>query len=199
MKCILVSFVILLSQATVDAAAWAYPNVECTKVKQSTNVTFEACATTVFTTPALGMDKDGKVIYVGGYRSDYRMTTGLKKGIDTSTLSESELKTAYKSGITIQVELDDDNLCTVTVNVKEKSSECKSCKHCGKQKFSVDCTNVANGRKTTCESALGSQTVGQSKVFFPLKKSALSIPKPPTTPMVVKTPVASPAKKSPTK
>jgi hypothetical protein len=198
MKCVLVSFVILLCQTTVDAAAWSNPNVECTKVTQSTDVTFEACATTLFTTPSPAMQEDGKVIYLGGYRSDYRVTTGLKKGTDTSTLSESELKMAYKSGITIQVELDDDNLCTVTVNVKEKSSECKSCKHCGKQKFTVDCTNVANGRKTTCESALGSQTVGQSKVFFPLKKSALPTPKPPT-PTVVKTPVAAPVKKSPTK
>jgi hypothetical protein len=40
MKYILTSFVMLLSQATVDAAAWTTPYVECSKVKQSTNVAF---------------------------------------------------------------------------------------------------------------------------------------------------------------
>jgi hypothetical protein len=126
------------------------------------------------------------------------MTTGLKEGTDIGTLSENKRKTAYKNGITIQVALDDADVCTVTVNVKEKSSECKSCKHCGNQKFTVDCTNVVNGRKTICESAEGSHTQGESKVFFPLRKSALPTPKPPTS-AVVKTPVASPVKKAPTK
>jgi hypothetical protein len=180
MKYILASAFILLSLATAaDAFAWSTSYVECSKVKQSTNVTFQACATTYFATPVLSTDENGKVIYVGGYRSEYRMTTGLKEGTDTTTVSETELKKAYKNGIAIQVALYDDNFCTVTVNVKSMSSECNSCKHCGNQKYTADCTNVANGRKVTCESALGSQTVGQSTV--------------------VKTPVASPVRKSPTK
>jgi hypothetical protein len=198
MKYILFSITMLLSSAMVDAAAWTTPIVECSKVKQSTNVAFQACATTAFAGSGCGTEEDGKVVCGKGYNAEFWMTTGLKEGTDIGALSESARKTAYKNGIAIQVALDEDDMCTVTVNVKEKSSECKSCKHCGNHKFTVDCTNVANGRKTTCESAEGSRTKGESRVFFPLKKSALSTPKPPTS-VVVKTPVAAPVKKAPSK
>jgi hypothetical protein len=54
----------------------------------------------------------------------------LKEGTDTSTLSESELKT-YKNGISVQVELDEDEVCKVTIRNKNKSAECMSYTYCG--------------------------------------------------------------------
>jgi hypothetical protein len=185
----LFSFAILAAPSTVDAAAWASNVVECSKITTGANVTFQACATTEFHTPIPSV-MDGVTTLSGGYLSSYRITQGLKKGVGVDETNEER---AYRSGISIDVNRADDDSCTVTVDIKGKSTQCKSCKHCGNHKFTADCTNVANGRKTKCESALGSQDAGKSKIFFPLKKAALSVKAP--TAAAVKTPVAAPIKK----
>jgi hypothetical protein len=193
MKFLLISLTTLVSSSVVSGEAWATSIVECSKSNVATSLSLRVCATTSFSTPDPVMTDTGKEIFLGGYHSDYKIVTGLKEGTDTATLSQSELINAYKNGISVQVELDDDEVCKVTIHNKNKKTECKSCSYCGWQKYTADCTNIPHGRKTKCESAAGSQMEGLSKVFFPLTSSALSSPKPPTS-ATVKNPVASPVK-----
>jgi hypothetical protein len=190
----------------VDAAAFINPIVECSTIKGT--ATFQACATAYFYTPSPAVVQ-GKPTYLGGYRSDYSITLGLKEGTDTTKLSKAETDKAYSNGITVSVERDDNDKCKVTVGIKGKSTVCKSCTYCGNDKYTADCTNLKNGRAPKCESAATTQ------VYYPLSVAATSSsppppaptkptkPPPPTKPVVkpppptkpvVKPPVRAPAK-----
>jgi hypothetical protein len=180
----------------VDAAAFVNPIVECSTIKGTT--TFQACATAYFYTPSPAVIQ-GKPTYLGGYRSEYSITLGLKEGTDTTKLSKADTDKAYSNGITVSVERDDKDKCKVTVGIKDKSTTaCKSCTYCGNDKYTADCTNLKNGRATKCESA------AMTQVYYPLSVVATSSsssspppplaptkPKPPTKPMVAKMPVKS--------
>jgi hypothetical protein len=168
----------------VDAAAILYPIVECNTIKvPARNVTFAACATGVFYTPSPAV-VNGKPVQIGGYRSEYAVTTGLKEGTDTTTLSEAARARAYANGINIVVERDDDDKCKVTIRTgSNRATICKSCTYCGDaEKYTADCTNAPNGRSVKCESAATSQ------IFYPMSVAATSAG---TT---VATPVKAPAK-----
>jgi hypothetical protein len=193
-----------VSLIVVDAAKISNPIVKCSTIKGT--ATFQACATSRFYTPS-GVVDQGKPMYLGGFRSDYNITLGLKEGTDTTKLSQAETDKAYSNGITVSVERDDNDKCKVTVGIKGKSTACKSCTYCGNDKYTADCTNLKNGRAPKCESA-------PAQVYYPLSVAATSSssppppaptkptkPPPPTKPMVkppmrapIKAPVKPPAK-----
>jgi hypothetical protein len=181
------------SFTSVNAAASLSPIVECSSIKVPPNTTFQACATTYLETPSPA-SIGGETTLVGGYLYQYTIVTGLKKGTDTSTLWKIDLDKAKANGIVVEVKLDDDNKCKVSIDVKDKSTACKSCKPCGNEKFTADCTNVPNGRVATCEST------ATGRVYFPLVRAALRatvsapfrfVPKPPkAAPVKAATPKA---------
>jgi hypothetical protein len=205
MKFLVATVALLMSPSAVWGSMSFNPLVECSTITTASSTPFEVCATSIAYGPSPA-SIDGKVIYMGGYGNDYKIVTGLKKGVDTTALSESDAKKAYGQEIGILVERDDKDKCKVTVNVKGDSKVCTSCTFCGKDRYSADCTGVKNGRKVTCEST------GAGEVFFPLVKLALEpkLPdlcaptapvKPPVKPWVraptkppIKAPVAAPKK-----
>jgi hypothetical protein len=180
---------LLASFTSANAAATLSPIVECSFIKVPPNTTFQACATTYLETPSPDLI-GGETILVGGYLYQYTIVTGLKKGTDTSTLWKIDLDKAMANGIVVEVQLDDENKCKVSVDIKDKSTACKSCKPCGNDKFTADCTNLQNGRVATCEST------ATGRVYFPLTRAALRtttvpapfrfIPKPPKAAVPVK-------------
>jgi hypothetical protein len=178
----------------VDAAAFVNPIVECSTIKGT--ATFQACATAYFYTPSPAVVQ-GKPTYLGGYRSDYSITLGLKEGTDTTKLTKAETDKAYSNGITVSVERDDNDKCKVTVGIKGKTTACKSCTYCGNDKYTADCTNLKNGRSPKCESAATTQ------VYYPISVAATSsspsAPTKPTKPSAPTKPMAKPPVKPPAK
>jgi hypothetical protein len=123
------------------------------------------CATASYATPSPAAFPNGTVFYIGGYYSTYTITQGLNDG-DETTGDPSE-----NAGIEVTVFRDDDDKCEVSITVDGKTSKCNSCRYCGSDSYSVNCTNLKNGRSfDVCES-----TVPDS-VFFPLTASALENP-----------------------
>jgi hypothetical protein len=166
MKFLVATIVFFVSPSAVWASVSLNPIVECSTISAATNAPFDVCATWTRSGPSPA-EIDGKLIYMGGYGTNYKIVTGLKEGVDTTALSESDLKKAYSKEISVLVKRDDDDKCTVTVNVKDESKVCSSCTFCGNDRYSVDCTGLKHGRNVTCEST------GEGEVFFPFSKSAL--------------------------
>jgi hypothetical protein len=183
MKFLVATIGLFLSPSAVWASAAINPIVECSTISVATNAPFDACATWARYGPSPA-EIDGKLIYMGGYATIYKIVTGLKEGVDTTALSESDLKKAYSKGIGINVARDDNDKCTVTVNVKDESKVCSSCTFCGNDRYSADCTALKHGRNVTYEST------GEGQVFFPFSKSALEC----SSSSTMKAPVAVTAK-----
>jgi hypothetical protein len=179
--------VFCLSSQSTDAAAAISPIVECSTIKPSTGSSFQVCATGDWYTPGV-CGGEGCDSIPQTFGNGYDITQGLKDGTDTSSLSEANRKKAYNNGIRVSVDWvsikgKPQVNCTVSVSVKSKLTKCKSCNYCGNNKFTSDCTNVANGRKAQCELS----TV--TDIYYPLTLAAL--PTPPTAP---KPPVRAPIK-----
>jgi hypothetical protein len=183
MKFLVAAIGFFLSPSAVWSSVAINPIVECSTISTATSAPFDVCATWTLYGPSPA-EIDGKLIYMGGYGTNYKIVTGLKEGVDTTALSESDLKKAYSKEIGIQVARDDNDNCTVTVNIKGESKVCSSCMFCGKDRYSADCTALKHGRNVTCEST------GEGEVFFPLSKSALEC-----SSSTMKVPVAVTAKK----
>jgi hypothetical protein len=176
-----------LSSQSVDAAAAISPIVECTTIKPSTGSSFQVCATGDWYTPGV-CGGEGCDTIPQTFGNGYDIVQGLKDGTDTSSLSEANRKKAYSNGIRVSVDwvtsVDKPQVfCKVNVSVKNKLTKCKSCSYCGNNKFTSDCTNVANGRKVQCELAT------PTDVYYPLTLAALS-----ATPTAPKPPVRAPIK-----
>lgn len=160
---------LFFSPSAVQAAAWMSSIVDCSTISNSRNGTFQVCSTGSFTSPSPAVI-DGETFYLGGYSYNYDIVRGLKEGTETFSLSDKALEKAYNNGIVIGVVLDDNEKCSVTITVKEKSTVCSSCRYCGDETFSSNCTNVPKGRVVNCEStALG-------EVYFPMKGAAALLP-----------------------
>jgi hypothetical protein len=166
MKFLVATIVFFVSPSAVWASVSLNPIVECSTISTAINAPFDVCATWTRSGPSPA-EIDGKLIYMGGYGTNYKIVTGLKEGVDTTALSESDLKKAYSKEISVLVKRDDDDKCTVTVNVKDESKVCSSCTFCGNDRYSADCTGLKHGRNVTCEST------GEGEVFFPFSKSGL--------------------------
>jgi hypothetical protein len=162
MKLFVAAIGFFLSPSAVWASKIFSPIVECSTISAAPNAPFEVCATWTVTGPSLAVIDD-KPFYLGGNGNRYNIVTGLKEGVDTTALSESDLKKAYSNEIFIQVHVDDDDKCTVTVIVKDESKVCSSCTICGNDLYSADCTGLKHGRNVTCEST------GDGDVFFPFR------------------------------
>jgi hypothetical protein len=172
MKLLVAAVGFMLSPALVWAWLECDSIVECSTLSESSNRTFEVCASWSLQGPSPQMIGE-EMIYTGGYRNEYKIVTGLKEGADTLSLSESETKKAFSSGILVLVTRDDrdNDKCEVTVSINNKANVCSSCTFCGKDRFSADCSALPNGRNVTCEST---GSFGDVDVFFPLTSTALS-------------------------
>jgi hypothetical protein len=199
---LLIAAILQWSHQSVDAIAGISYIVGCSTIKATTS-NFEVCAISDFGTGGVcvGPACQSTTVESG---NGYTITQGLKQGTDLTTLSEAQRNEATRRGIRVQV----NSLskfsgpifnCTVAIQVKGKFTKCKSCQYCGDQKFTADCTNIANGRKATCELAT------TTDIYFPLQQAALSAPISPPTKAPVKSPVRRapinwwPTPKSPTK
>jgi hypothetical protein len=161
-----------------------FGDVQCSAVW--TNPPFEVCATYSYATPSLGMmTEDDMFLSLEDYFDWYTIVTGLKKGNEVFDLSDDDKAKALSSGIDVTVQRDQQDSCNVTIDVKGLSSVCSSCSYCGDNKYTADCTYVANGRKVICES------IGRNGVVYPLKASALPVD-PKATPVPVKPPTKAP-------
>jgi hypothetical protein len=172
MKLLVAAVVFTLSPTVVWAWLECGGIVDCSIISESPNRTFEVCASWTLQGPSPQMIGE-EIIYTGGYRNEYKIVTGLKDGADIFSLSESETKTAFSSGILVLVTRDDrdNDKCEVTVSINNKINVCSSCTFCGKDRFSADCRAIPNGRNVTCEST---GSFGEVEVFFPLNSAALS-------------------------
>jgi hypothetical protein len=190
MKLLVAAVGLMLSPTVVWAWLECGGIVECSTLSESPNRTFEVCASWTLQGPSPQMIGD-ETIYTGGYRNEYKIVTGLKEGADVYSLSESEAKNAFSSGIVVLVTRDDrdNDKCEVTVSINNKANVCSSCTFCGKDRFSADCRALPNGRNVTCESTGSFGDVG---VFFPLNSTALS-----ATGAKVRSPIAKAPTKAP--
>lgn len=149
----------------VNAAAAIDNVVFCSDIVPADSPSFEVCATASYATPSPAVMQNGTVIYIGGYYYTYSITQGLEEG-DETTGSPSDY-----SGIEVNVFRDDDDTCEVSVTVDGETTQCSSCKYCGSDSFSANCTNLENGRAVeVCESTV------PDFVFFPLTADALESP-----------------------
>jgi hypothetical protein len=175
-----------LFPSAVDAAVSRSSIVECSSISEGT-ASFDACATWYEETPA-PTTISGNTVWVGDFKNEYTIVQGMKEGADTNSLTDSAKKDVFSSGIMVSVKRDAFFECWVTVEVKGKSTMCSSCYYCGEETYSADCTNVKDGRSTTCEST------DTGAVFFPLTSAALKATKAPAG-KPVSTPVAAPVRK----
>jgi hypothetical protein len=155
----------------LSASAYASPAmnsiVDCTSITADGSSTFQVSAIGNYTGPSPFMLANGTTVYVGGYSTNYEIVQGFDKGFDTLNLTEVELANA-KTGIVVRVVGDDFGICTVSVTAKNGTKDdCASCTLCGNETYTVDCTNIENGRMVDCESA----AIGM--VYFPLTEVAL--------------------------
>jgi hypothetical protein len=189
MRTVLLVAILQLSHQSVHAIAGISYIVGCSTIKASSN--FEVCAISDFGTGGVcvGAACQSTTVESG---NGYTITQGLKQGTDLTTLSEAQRNEATRRGIRVQV----NSLskfsgpifnCTVAIQLQGKFTKCTSCQHCGDQKFTADCTNIANGRKATCELAT------TTAIYFPLQQAALSAPIAPPT----KSPVKAPVRRAP--
>jgi hypothetical protein len=71
----------------------------------------------------------------------------------------------------VTVSLTMDYECTVLVN----GEECTSCSYCGQDQYTVDCTNVKQGRTTECETAsVDDNNNDFLTLFYPLTTTTMS-------------------------
>jgi hypothetical protein len=135
-------------------------------VPDADSSSFEVCATASYTSPSPAQFENGTVVLMGGYSNVYTIVQGLKEG-DESTGSLNE-----KADIEVSVSRDDSGQCDVFITMNDETAQCNSCSYCDNDSYSVDCTNIENGRSTyeSCESS------GQGVVFFPLTADALESP-----------------------
>jgi hypothetical protein len=126
---------------------------------------FEVCATAQYASPSPIQFGNGTVVYTGGYTNVYTIVQGLKEGDEpTGSLDEN-------AGIEVSVFRDDSGQCDVSITMDNATTKCNSCLYCDDDSYSVDCTNIENGRSfDTCELS------GQGVVFFPLIADALESP-----------------------
>lgn len=150
----------------VSAAVTLSSIVECSELLDDTGTTFQACATTYTEIPSPAF-AGNETITVGQTVYEYNIVEGLSPGVDVNSISEEELTSAKSKKIVISVLVEQDNTCTVTVSVLGTPELCLACSPCGDETFTVECSNVVNGRDVDCEStALGN-------VYFPLSADAL--------------------------
>jgi hypothetical protein len=152
--------VFALPLATHGFAEWK-PVVQCSTVW--TDAPFEVCATSYLETPAPGFMANDKVVFDGQYRDEYAIVSGLAEGTDVSSLLDAD---KFSTGMKVTVQRYLDDQCKVTITLNGHDSVCSSCSYCGDQRYSVDCSSIANGRSVTCEST------GDGNVFFPMQASA---------------------------
>ena len=157
------SVVCLLFLTKSVHAAESFTNVVfCADTVPVDSPSFEVCATAYYASPSPAEFPNGTVVYVGGYYTTYTITQGLKEG-DEPTGSPNEY-----TGIEITVHRDDYDACDVSVTVDKKTTQCNQCNYCRNDAYSVDCTNVENGRSfDVCEST------ASDSIFFPLSAVAL--------------------------
>jgi hypothetical protein len=163
---VLTYITLLLMRIKGVYAALAVDNVVfCSDIVPVDSPSFEVCATATYATPSPAAFSNGTVVYLGGYYSTYTITQGLNAG-DETTGSPSEY-----SGIDVTVFRDDNDTCEISVSVDGETTKCTSCKFCGSDSYSADCTNLKNGRSfDICEST------APDFIFFPLTAAALENP-----------------------
>jgi hypothetical protein len=189
-RTLLLVAILLSSHQSVNAIAGISFIVGCSTIKASSN--FEVCATSDYASGGLCVDEACQSTTVES-GNGYTIAQGLKQGTDLTTLSEVQRNEATRRGIRVQVNSLSKFVgpifnCTVMIQVQGKFTTCKSCQYYGDQKFTADCTNIAHGRKATCELAT---TTG---IYFPLQQTALSTPilppiKAPVKPLVRRAPI----------
>jgi hypothetical protein len=165
-RLVIASLVLFLSP-TVQVAATIDPILRCTPVMHNSTTVFEACASAQYNTTSPAVYPNGTTVYMGGYDSIYTFYTGLNSGFNTSTLSPAKLQAA-SAHVVVFVRLEDNNTCTINVTLSGVEKSCGFCSYCGKDDYTADCTNIANGRRVNCESA----AIGTA-VYFPLNATAL--------------------------
>jgi hypothetical protein len=146
------------------------PVVQCSTIA-TVEAPFEVCATSYHEAPASTMDDQQQAVLEGDYMHEYAIVSGLVEGTDTSCLPNA---TSFGTGIKVSVSRDQhDNTCQVTISWPHQDAhfECSSCRYCGDDRYTVDCSSVTpHGRSVTCQLATADQ------VFFPLQASAREQP-----------------------
>jgi hypothetical protein len=129
MKFHVFSLALLALPLTTHGLWESFAEVQCSTVW--TNPPFEICATYSYATPSFGIPADDDMFLTpleGNYFDWYTIVTGLKKGTDTSLLSDAEnaKSLTVSSDIEVTVERDQQDNCNVTITVKGQSSVCSS-------------------------------------------------------------------------
>jgi hypothetical protein len=143
------------------------PVVQCSTIA-TVEAPFEVCATSYHEAPASSSmdDQQQAAVLEGEIKHEYAIVSGLVEGTDTSCLPNA---TSFSTGIKVSVSRNQhDNTCQVTISWPNQDNhhECSSCRYCGDDRYTVDCSSATHGRSVTCESTAAGQ------VFFPLQASA---------------------------
>jgi hypothetical protein len=162
----------LLTPISTDAAVAQTQYVTCDILDAEDGSSFEVCYMFSSETPSPAQFENGTTVYIGRsqYVNIYDVLEGVSDGDVVNNTDNSLL-------FTIKVGRDaTSNECYVSVSSFQSIESCQNCVYCGDDKYSVDCTGIANGRNVTCEPSL----FAKSCIFFPLTKQALSTTAAPT-------------------
>ena len=124
----------------------------------------------------------------GEFSNTWFFFEGLEEGTRLYQIDPAVMEAA-STGLEIYARLNPARkFCRIEVN----GERCKSCTHCGRGRFSADCTNIEHGRTTQCEAGL------DENIFFPLTIEALGDNVPTALPVPSASPAPTPTTPSPT-